>query len=52
MVNSSDVQVLNQNNEVKLPESTANQIPVETLVVVITESDIIVQGKQILSFLS
>lgn len=49
MVNSSDVQVLNQNNEVKLPESTANQIPVETLVVVITESDIIVQGKQILS---
>ncbi len=49
MVNSSDVQVLNQNNEVKLPESTADQVPQETLVIVITDKDIIVQGKPIVA---
>ncbi|PID42168.1 MAG: RNA polymerase subunit sigma-70 [Proteobacteria bacterium] len=47
MVNSSDVQVLNQESKVKLPESTADHKPDETLVIVVTEEDILVQGRMI-----
>jgi biopolymer transport protein ExbD len=47
MVNSSDVQILQQNNSVKLPSSIANKKPSETLVVTITSTSILVQGRSV-----
>ena len=48
MVNSSsDVQVLNQNNVVKLPVSNADQTPQETLSLAVTEEDILISGRSI-----
>ena len=48
MVNSSsDVQVLNQDNSVKLPVSNADQMPKETLALAITQDDILVGGRPI-----
>ena len=48
MVNSSnDVQVLNQNNEVKLPVSSADQMPKEALALAVTENDVLVGGRAI-----
>ena len=49
MVNSSDVQVLQQNPSIELPESVAEQPPAESLLVLITDSDLLVQGKSIAS---
>lgn len=49
MVNSSsDVQVLNQNNQVKLPLSSADQLPRETLSLSITNEDVLIGGRAIL----
>jgi biopolymer transport protein ExbD len=42
--NSTDVETLPSNKAVKLPESTAEKKPRETVVVVVTEHDILVQG--------
>lgn len=48
MVNSSsDVQVLNQDNSVKLPVSNADQLPKDALALAITEEDILVGGRPI-----
>jgi biopolymer transport protein ExbD len=48
MVNSSsDVQVLNQNNLVKLPVSNADQMPKEALALAVTNEDILVGGRPI-----
>ncbi len=49
MVNSSDVQVLNQNNSVRLPVSVAEQPPRETLALSVTASDILVSGRPVVS---
>lgn len=49
MVNSSDVQVLNQNNSVRLPVSVAEQLPRDTLTLAVTETDILVSGRQVVS---
>lgn len=46
LVNSSDVQ-LTPNEKVQLPESKANQIPQETLVVMVNDQQILVQGRLI-----
>ncbi len=46
MVNSSsDVQVLNQENTIKLPESTAETPPGEVLALTVTDNDILVNGR-------
>jgi biopolymer transport protein ExbD len=45
--NSADVEILPSNKAVKLPESTAEQKPRETIVVVVTPSDILVQGRKV-----
>lgn len=45
--NSADVEILPSNKAVKLPESTAEKKPRETVVVVVTENDILVQGRKI-----
>ncbi len=44
LINSSDVQ-LTPSEKVQLPQSKANQIPVPTLVVMITNEQILVQGR-------
>ncbi len=49
MVNSSsDVQVLNQENAIKLPESIAEQPPGDVLALTVTDSDILVNGRVVL----
>jgi biopolymer transport protein ExbD len=45
--NSADVETLPSNKAVKLPESTAEKKPSETVVVVVTENDILVQGRKV-----
>ena len=45
--NSADVEILPSNKAVKLPESTAEKQPRETVVVVVTENDILVQGRKV-----
>ncbi|MCV6604178.1 MAG: biopolymer transporter ExbD [Porticoccaceae bacterium] len=45
LVNSSDVEVLQNNKEIKLPESIAEQKPELNLVVMVNNSDIIVSGR-------
>lgn len=44
LVNSSDVQTLPNAKELQLPESIAEEKPRETVVILISETDLIVQG--------
>ncbi len=48
MVNSSDVQVLTKSDKIKLPDSIAERRPKETLIVMVNDTDIIVQGRKII----
>lgn len=47
LVNSSDVEVLQNNKDLKLPESTAEQKPAEQLVVTVTRESILVKGREV-----
>ena len=49
LVNSSDTEVLPNSKLIQLPASVAEQKPRETLVVMLTNSDVLLQGKPILS---
>jgi len=49
LANASDVEVLPNTKAVKLPESTSEQAPKETVVVVVSDADIIVQGRKVAS---
>jgi biopolymer transport protein ExbD len=49
MVNSGDVEVLQSDNNIKLPDSVTEQKPDATLLIKISDSDIIVQGRSIAS---
>ncbi len=46
---SAEVEILPSSKAVKLPESSAEKTPRDTLVVVVNNSDIIVQGRKIAS---
>lgn len=46
MFNASDVQVLQTDNSVKLPESTADTAAQETLVLLVSATDILLQGQK------
>ena len=49
MVNSSsDVQVLNQDNAIKLPDSSAQQPPGDVLALTVTDNDILVNGRVVM----
>jgi biopolymer transport protein ExbD len=48
MVNSSDVKVLESGKSIKLPESVAEKTPKDTLVVMLSDKDLIVQGRKVL----
>jgi biopolymer transport protein ExbD len=47
LVNSAEVEVLPNAKAVRLPESTAEQSPQKTIVVMIADKDILVQGRRI-----
>ena len=47
--NSAEVEVLPSSKAVKLPESSAEKAPRDTLVVVVNNSDILVQGRKVAS---
>lgn len=47
LVNSSDVEVLQTNKEIQLPESTSDQRPETTLVVTVSDKDIVVAGRAV-----
>ncbi len=49
LVNSSDVETLQANKAVQIPESIAEQKPRENVVVMITSTDILVQGEATVS---
>jgi biopolymer transport protein ExbD len=49
LVNSSDVEVLPSAKSIQLPESLAAEKPRETLVVMVTEREILLQGRRVTS---
>ena len=49
MVNSSDVQVLKDTKDIKMPKSLAKELPKETLIIQISNEDVLVQGRKVAS---
>lgn len=49
LVNSSDVEILPSVKSVKLPESIAEKSPKQTVVIVVNDQDILVQGRKVAS---
>jgi biopolymer transport protein ExbD len=49
LVSSSSVQDLPSAKQIKLPESISDQLPKETVVIIVGEKDIIVQGRKVIS---
>ena len=49
LANASEVEVLPSTKAVKLPESTAEKLPKETVVIVVSNEDILVQGRKVVS---
>lgn len=49
LVNSSNVEVLQTNNAIKLPESVAEKIPATTVIVAVSNKDILVDGRPVAS---
>jgi biopolymer transport protein ExbD len=49
LANASEVEVLPSTKAVRLPESTAEKSPRETVVVVVSDRDIVVQGRKVSS---
>lgn len=49
LVNSADVDLLPSTRAIELPESVAEQKPRETVVVMVTDTDILVQGERVAS---
>ncbi len=49
MVNASDVQVLQNNKEIELPESLSKQSAQDNLIITINRKDVILQGRKIIS---
>ena len=47
LVNSSSTQQLPNNKELTLPKSSAKKAPEETIVIAITKTDILVQGRKV-----
>ena len=47
LVSSTTVQDLPNTKEIKLPESIAEKLPKETVVIVVGSNDIVVQGRKI-----
>jgi len=52
LVSSTDAESLPSTKSIKLPESVAQQKPKETLIIMVTDKDIVVQGRKIESIAS
>lgn len=49
MVNSSEVEVLQTNSKIKLPDSTSEQRPENRLVISVDDTDVVLQGRPVAS---
>ena len=49
LANASEVEVLPNTRSVRLPESTAEKAPRPTIVIVVNDNDIVVQGRKVAS---
>ncbi|KGJ97137.1 ExbD/TolR family protein [Thalassotalea sp. ND16A] len=49
MVNASDVQVLQNNKEIELPQSLSKESAQDNLIITINSNDVILQGRKIIS---
>jgi len=49
LVSSSDVEELQNNKNIRLPESTAEKKPKETIVIMVNNEDIIIKGRKVAS---
>jgi len=49
LVSSSSVQDLPNAKQIKLPESVSDQLPKETIVIMVGENDLVVQGRKVAS---
>lgn len=49
LVNSSNVEVLQDNRNIRLPDSVAEQMPEEALIIALSRDDLIVNGRRIVS---
>jgi biopolymer transport protein ExbD len=49
LVSSSSVQDLPNAKQIKLPESASDQLPKETIVIMVGENDLVVQGRKVAS---
>ena len=49
MVNSSEVEVLQTNSDIKLPDSTSEQQPKNQLIISVSHEDLILQGRRVAS---
>jgi biopolymer transport protein TolR len=49
LLSNSGVEVLASSKSVRLPESTAEKVPTETLVVIVNQNDIVVEGRKVAS---
>lgn len=49
LVNSSDVEVLQNNKSIRLPESVADKKPENTLLVMVSQNDIVIGGRTVVS---
>jgi len=49
LVNSTDVAVLQSDQSVKLPESISDKFPSETLIIMVNENHVVVQGRDIVA---
>jgi len=47
LVSSSDVEELQNNKSIRLPESTAEKKPKETLVILVNNDDIVIKGRKV-----
>ena len=47
LVSSSTVQEMPNSKEIKLPESIADKLPKETVVIMVSDNDIVVQGQKV-----
>ncbi|SFD48003.1 ExbD/TolR family protein [Pseudoalteromonas denitrificans] len=49
IVNSSSVQVIESNKTIKLPASVAKSLPKETLLLLVNDKDLMLQGKKLIA---
>ncbi len=47
LVNSSEVEVLQSSNNIKLPDSMAEQAPENRLIIMVSQEDVLVQGRRV-----